>query len=212
MNEVVFKTLKEKDFILKNFLIKVGVELNLTLNDMLLLIYFMNQEEPTLNMQNITSSIYLSEEQVMESFNKLIGIKLINMKVEKDSRGVRTEIINLDNIIKYATSDITKKHKIEEKDNIFEKFEVEFGRTLSPIEYEIINDWINSGISKDLIIQALKESIYNGAKSLRYISKILMSWQEKGYKNKSDLNQGLKNELDNNVLTELFDYNWLDEE
>lgn len=212
MNEVVFKTLKEKDFILKNFLIKVGVELNLTLNDMLLLIYFMNQEEPTLNMQNITSSIYLNEEQVMESFNKLIGIKLINMKVEKDSRGVRTEIINLDNIIKYATSDITKKHKIEEKDNIFEKFEVEFGRTLSPIEYEIINDWINSGISKDLIIQALKESIYNGAKSLRYISKILMSWQEKGYKNKSDLNQGLKNELDNNVLTELFDYNWLDEE
>ena len=172
----------------------------------------MNQEEPTLNMQNITSSIYLNEEQVMESFNKLIGIKLINMKVEKDSRGVRTEIINLDNIIKYATSDITKKHKIEEKDNIFEKFEVEFGRTLSPIEYEIINDWINSGISKDLIIQALKESIYNGAKSLRYISKILMSWQEKGYKNKSDLNQGLKNELDNNVLTELFDYNWLDEE
>lgn len=212
MNEVVFKTLKEKDFIIKNFLIKVGVELNLTLNDMLLLVYFMNQEVPTLNMQNITSSIYLREEQVMESFNKLIGIKLISMKVEKDSRGVRTEVINLDNIIKYATSDITKKHKVDEKDNIFEKFENEFGRTLSPIEYEIINDWINSGISKELIIQALKESIYNGAKSLRYISKILMSWQEKGYKNKSDLNQGIKNELDNNVLTELFDYNWLDEE
>ena len=204
--------MKEKDFIIKNFLIKVGVELNLTLNDMLLLVYFMNQEVPTLNMQNITSSIYLREEQVMESFNKLIGIKLISMKVEKDSRGVRTEVINLDNIIKYATSDITKKHKVDEKDNIFEKFENEFGRTLSPIEYEIINDWINSGISKELIIQALKESIYNGAKSLRYISKILMSWQEKGYKNKSDLNQGIKNELDNNVLTELFDYNWLDEE
>lgn len=212
MNEVVFKTLKEKDFIIKNFLIKVGVELNLTLNDMLLLVYFMNQEVPTLNMQNITSSIYLREEQIMESFNKLIGIKLISMKVEKDSRGVRTEVINLDNIIKYATSDITKKHKVDEKDNIFEKFENEFGRTLSPIEYEIINDWINSGISKELIIQALKESIYNGAKSLRYISKILMSWQEKGYKSKSDLNQGIKNELDNNVLTELFDYNWLDEE
>lgn len=212
MNEVVFKTLKEKDFIIKNFLIKVGVELNLTLNDMLLLVYFMNQEVPTLNMQNITSSIYLKEEQVMESFNKLIGIKLISMKVEKDSRGVRTEIINLDNIIKYATSDITKKHRVDEKDNIFEKFENEFGRTLSPIEYEIINDWINSGISKELIIQALKESIYNGAKSLRYISKILMSWQEKGYKNKSDLNQGIKNELNDNVLTELFDYNWLDEE
>ena len=70
------------------------------------------------------------------------------MKVEKDSRGVRTEIINLDNIIKYATSDITKKHKIEEKDNIFEKFEVEFGRTLSPIEYEIIKAWLDGDMSE----------------------------------------------------------------
>ena len=45
MNEVVFKTLKEKDFILKTFLIKLGIELNLTLDDFLLIVYFMNQEE-----------------------------------------------------------------------------------------------------------------------------------------------------------------------
>lgn len=212
MNEVVFKTLKEKDFILKNFIVKVAVDLNLELADTLLLIYFMNQEEPTLNIKNITTSLYLSEEQVMESFKKLTGLKLINMKVEKDSKGVRNEIINLDNIIKYATTDITSKHKVEEKDNIFEKFEIEFGRTLSPTEYEIINDWLNKGVSKELIVQALKEAVYNGAKSLRYIEKILISWQEKGYKTKDDINNGLKKESDDNVLTELFDYNWLDEE
>ena len=212
MNEVVFKTLKEKDFILKNYIIKVATELNLTLSDTLLLIYFMNQEIPTLNIKNITSSLYLTEEQIMESFNKLIGIKLINMKVEKDERGIRTEIINLDNIIKYATSDITKKHRIDEKDNIYEKFEIEFGRTLSPTEYEIINDWLNKGVSKEMIIQALKEAVYNGAKSFRYIERILIAWQEKGYKNKNDLNKGIKQESEDSVLTELFDCNWLDEE
>ena len=99
MNEVVFKTLKEKDFIVKNFLIKLSVELNLTLNDTLLLIYFMNQEEPTLNLPNISQTIYLSEEQILESFHKLIGIKLITMKIEKDSKGVRKEVISLDNTI-----------------------------------------------------------------------------------------------------------------
>lgn len=212
MNEVVFNTLKEKDFILKNFLIKVATQLNLTLNDTLLLVYFMNQEVPTLNMENITSSLYLTEEQALESFKKLVGIKLISMKVEKDAKGFRTEVINLDNIIKYATSDITSKHKEAEKDNIFEKFEEEFGRTLSPTEYEIINDWLNKGVNKELIVQALKEAIYNGAKSLRYIERILISWQEKGYKSREDINQGIKKESDDNVLTELFDYNWLDEE
>lgn len=212
MNEVVFKTLKEKNYIVKNFLIKLAVELNLTLDDTLLLIYFMNQEEPTLNLPLISQSIYLSEERVIASFQKLVGIKLITMKVEKDSKGVRKEVISLDNIIKFATSDITSKHRTEEKDNIFEKFETEFGRSLSPMEYEIINDWLNKGVSKELIVQALREAIYNGAKSLRYINKILLSWQEKGYKTKEDINEGLKKESEDTVLTDLIDFNWLDEE
>ena len=212
MNEVVFKTLKEKNFIVKNFLIKLAVELNLTLDDTLILMYFMNQEEPTLNLPTMVQTIYLPEERIMASFQKLVGIKLITVKIEKDAKGVRKEVISLDNIIKFATTDITSKHKIEEKDNIFEKFETEFGRGLTPMEYEIINDWLNQGLSKELIVEALREAIYNGAKSLRYINKILISWQEKGYKTKEDINTGMKKESEENVLTDLFEFNWLDEE
>lgn len=212
MNEVVFKTLKEKNFIVKNFLIKLAVELNLTLDDTLILMYFMNQEEPTLNLPTMVQTIYLPEERIMASFQKLVGIKLITIKIEKDAKGVRKEVISLDNIIKFATTDITSKHKVEEKDNIFEKFETEFGRGLTPMEYEIINDWLNQGLSKELIVEALREAIYNGAKSLRYINKILISWQEKGYKTKEDINTGMKKESEENVLTDLFEFNWLDEE
>lgn len=212
MNEVVFKTLKEKNFIVKNFLIKLAVELNLTLDDTLILMYFMNQEEPTLNLPTMVQTIYLPEERIMASFQKLVGIKLITVKIEKDAKGVRKEVISLDNIIKFATTDITSKHKVEEKDNIFEKFETEFGRGLTPMEYEIINDWLNQGLSKELIVEALREAIYNGAKSLRYINKILISWQEKGYKTKEDINTGMKKESEENVLTDLFEFNWLDEE
>ena len=39
MNEVVFKTLKQKDFIVKSFVLKVATELNLSLSDTILLIY-----------------------------------------------------------------------------------------------------------------------------------------------------------------------------
>lgn len=212
MNEVVFKTLKEKDFVVKNFLIKVATELKLSLNEMILLIYFMNQEEPTLNIANITSNVYLTEEEIMEAFSRLVGINLISMSVVKNADGTRSEIISLDNIIKQVTTDITKKHKTEVKENIFEIFEREFARPLSPMEFEIINDWLNHGTNEELIVEALREAIYNGAKSLRYVNKIILSWQEKGYKSKSDVNRGLKKESEENMLTDLFDYNWLEDE
>ncbi len=212
MNEVVFKTLKEKDFIVKNYILKVATELHLSLNETILLIYFTNQEEPVLNVENISANVYLTEEEIMEAFSKLVGINLISVSVVKNSDGTRSEVISLDNLVKQATTDITKRHTEEEKDNVFEIFEREFGRPLSPMEFEIIDDWLNQNISKELIIEALREAIYNGAKSLRYISKILISWQEKGYKSKSDIVSGLKKESEENMLTDLFDYNWLEDE
>ena len=66
MNDLVFNTLKEKDFIVKSYLLKVSVSLNLNLNDFILLIYFTNQEEPTLNIDNIKKYTYLTEEAIME--------------------------------------------------------------------------------------------------------------------------------------------------
>lgn len=212
MNEVVFNTLKGKDFVVKNFLIKVATELKLSLNETLLLIYFMNQEEPTLNVQNITNNIYLTEEEIMEAFTRLMAINLISVEVIKLRDGTRTELISLDNVIKHATSEITKTHQNNQKQNLFEVFECEFGRGLSPMEYELINSWLNEGLEEELIIQALKEATYNGAKNLRYISKILIAWQQKGYKSKEDISKNQKTESDEGLLKDLFDYNWLDDE
>ena len=79
------------------------------------------------------------------------------------------------------------------------------------MEYEIINEWIRSGISEELISEALKEAIFNGVKSLRYIDKILISWKDKGYKSASDVRSSFKKE-DESSNTELFSYNWLEDE
>ncbi len=212
MNEVVFNTLKEKDFIIKNFLIKVALELKLTLNETLLLVYFMNQEEPTLNIPNITSSVYLQEKEIMEAFSKLISINLITVNVVKDEKGIRKEIISLDNIIRYVTTDITKNHNTHENENLFETFEREFGRTLSTMEFEIINEWLDSGYSKELILESLKECVYNGYKSLKSISSQLDYWKEKGYKTKEDIQNSLKEEAEKSEPLDLFDYNWLEDE
>lgn len=210
MNELVFNTLKEKDFIVKNYLIKVALSLNLTLNDFILLLYLSNQEEPTLNIENIKKHAYLTEEDIMESYTKLLAINLIEVTMKKDGNGLVREVISLDNIIKSITTDITREHKKTEKTNLFTLFEKEFVRPLSPMEYEIINEWITSGINEELIEEALKEAIFNGVKSLRYISKILISWKDKGYKTVEDVHSSYKKEEEGN--TELFSYNWLEDE
>ncbi|MCX4365124.1 MAG: DnaD domain protein [Bacilli bacterium] len=209
MNEVVFNTLKGKDFVVKNFLIKVATELKLSLNETLLLIYFLNQEEPTLNIQNITNNIYLTEEEIMEAFTRLMGINLISVEVIKMRDGKRNEIISLDNIFKHVTSEITKNHQESQKENLFDVFESEFARPLSPLEFELIDDWLTQGIDESLIIAALKEATYNGVKSLRYITKILLAWQEKGYKTKEDINKSQRQESKDELLSDLFDYDWL---
>lgn len=63
--------------------------------------------------------------------------------------------------------------------NIISTFEHEFCRLLSPMELEIINDWKTQGFEDDKIREALKQSVFNGALSLRYINKILQSWKSK---------------------------------
>ena len=211
MNEIVYNTLKKKDYIVKNFLLKIIKDMDLSLNEAILIIYFMNQETPILDIESIKEEAYLSEEEIMEAYEKLVTIGILEIKVINQN-GIREEIISLDNIIKSVSQDITKEGKEKLTVDLFQKFEEEFGRPLSPMEYEIINNWLDNGTSEELILEALKEAIYNNVKSLRYIEKILLNWKDKGYKNKSDVSNGLVQESNDNVLTDLYDFNWLDNE
>lgn len=68
---------------------------------------------------------------------------------------------------------------------VYNKFEQEFQRILTPMEKEIINDWREKNKDED-IIKALKESVYSGALSLRYIGKILDRWQNEASNTKFD--------------------------
>lgn len=207
MNNVIYDTLRKKDFVVKNYLVKVSHELSLDLNDMLLLIYFMNQENPTLDFEHITKTIYLTEEEAMASYDKLLELTLVESKTIKNDVGVMDEIISTDNIFKYATEEIQRKIKNETKNNIFEEIESEFGRPLSPMEYEVINGWL-SKYDESLIHEALKEAVFSNAKSLRYITRILEAWTDKGYKTSSDIRKGKSVE---NTMVDLFTYDWMND-
>lgn len=60
--------------------------------------------------------------------------------------------------------------------NIYEVFEKELNRPLSPLEFQMINEWVNTGFTDETIINALKEALSKGKKTLRSVDKILVQW------------------------------------
>ena len=210
-NEVIYNIIKNKDYIIRPFLFKIIKENNMDINETLLLIYLTNQEHPELDLTLINKITSLKNNEILEAFSSLTNKNLINTKITKDGDRVIEEI-SLDEIYKLAATDVNKKVSKVSEDNIFETFEREFSRKLTPMEFEFINQWINSGMNEELIKEALKEATYNGVSNLRYIDKIIYEWTKKGYKTVEDVNKNrYKKEESESKNLEFFEYNWLDE-
>ena len=203
--------MKNKYFVYETNLLKVIKNYNLSLNEFLVLVYLINNYSNEFNVENISLNTSLDVEVVMNAFDKLMKLKLVLLDTSHDLEGKIIETVNLCNLEKEM--ELVKKEK-DVKDyetKIYDAFEREFVRTLSPTEYEIINAWLDSKYSEELILGALKEAVYNGATNLKYIDKILYEWHKKGYKTMGDVESDRRKEKDLSN-TEVFDYNWLEDD
>ena len=217
MNEVVLNALKEKPLYIPKILFKNYKKLNLTEKELMLLICLINEGEKIIyNPSTFASELDFDKYEVMQLLNDLSEKNLINIKIENNKSGKKEEYIYLDFLYKKLFSLLLDKEEPEElpiDNNIFSLFEQELGRTISPMEVEIIKEWIQSGISEDFIKEALKEAIYNNVRNLKYIDRILYTWQQKGFKTKNDILRDKKNYHKSQKNTgPIYDYNWLEEE
>ena len=73
----------------------------------------------------------------------------------------------------------TSKRITEEFDNVYQTFEQLLARSLSPVEISKIHEWVSYGYSDKLIIDALKEALSRGKKTLRSVDKILLNWSQR---------------------------------
>ena len=187
-------------------------KLKINEKELIILIYLMNQKSSVFNPQKISEDLNIEISEVLESIEVLSNADLITINTLKDN-GLLEERIDLSNLYnKLAYLNINEEDNKEETTNIYDSFENEFARTLSPIEYELIKSWLNNDYSEELILCALKEAVYNGVKNLRYIDKILYEWNNKGIKTKEDVLKDKQSFKKNNTKKEeMFDYDWLNE-
>lgn len=209
--------LKMKPIVLPRFLFNYYLRLGITAEELIILIFVIDEGDKVVyDPESISNSLGMDKYKVMELLNSLNEKKIISITVEKNSDGKSAEFISLDLLYgKIMGLIVDKKNENKNLDNsdLFSVFESEFGRTISPMECQVIKGWVDDNFSHELILEALKEAIYNGATSLRYIETVLYTWRKKGYKTKQDIiaskdrmRESKKEEK------EVFYYDWLNDD
>lgn len=181
-------------------------------------------------LQKITDKANKNRENVLKRWEK-VKEKSIS---ESNSNEIQENYDNDTNVL--HTNYYKKEKKREEKkikenkdiiihtttdNNIYSFVEENFGRTLSPLEIEKINQW-SLEFKEDVFQYAISIAVMNHKATFAYVEGILKNWKAKGF---SSLKEITDDELrgyskthprENIELTEeqkeIFDYNWLDGE
>lgn len=215
MGDTIVKLYQKQNFVIGEDILKAIKRNDLTLDEALLIIYFCgNNNHPVLDIDDINSKFGIQELSIMQAFASITNKNLIKIKMEKNKEGKVEELIDLTPFYESIAMEIGVVEKKTSDANVFSLFEKEFGRPLSSMEFELINSWLDKGISEELINCALKEAIFNGSFTLRYIDAILIEWVKKGFKTSKDVDLYLKKRKQPKVRKseEFFDYNWLDDD
>jgi len=181
---------------------------------LIVLIYLMNDKTGAFNPKQIGDDLNIQMTEILQIVDNLCTNDIISIELRKVN-DVREEFINLEQLYTKLAYFVVNEEEVVEtvkSSNIYDIFEQEFGRTLSPIEYELINGWLEADFKEDIIIMALKEAVFNGVSNLRYIDKILYEWKKKGLNSKEAVeNNRLQFQQKKVEKKELFDYDWLNE-
>ena len=188
-------------------------KMDLSEKETLFLIYIMNEDNLSFNPEKIGEDLKLNLEEVLETISSLSNKNLLEIKMVKENN-IHKEYLDLDKLYKKLAlcviNEETKKE--EEKSKIYDTFESEFGRTLSPNECIIIGKFIEE-YNEELVLCALDEAIYNGVRNLRYIDHILAEWKQKGIKNKIDVeNEKRQFKKNKKEVKKLFEFDYLNED
>ena len=212
----IIEIFKSGNIVIPLYLFKKIKDFKLKTDEFIFLMYLYNLGDKfVFDPSRFATDLNISNKKVMAYIETLTDKHFIRVEVLKNDKGLREEVILLEDFYnKILLKTIDNKNNTDS--NIFEFIEKEFGRTLSPIEYEIIKAWLDNNIKEELIKEALKEATFNGVSNLRYIDKILYEWGKKGIKTAKDVENNRKKrnnkKTDSNVDLDIVDWNWFDEE
>lgn len=215
---------KQGNMVIPLYLLQHFKDLKLKLEEFIFLMYLYNLGDNfVFDPTKFSNDLNMTLVEVMSFIEALTDKKFIRVESKKNDKGIMEEFIIMDDFYSKLTlitiDEVNKETNDASKSDIFEVIQKEFGRTISPIEYEIIKAWIESGINESVIKEAVKEATFNGVSNLRYIDKILYEWGKLGVKTVEDVeknrmkhNNTNKNQVNEEVDMDVIEWNWFDDD
>ena len=214
MDDKIIDLLKLRPIVIPRILLNNYRLLNITDSEFIVIMILLSYgDKITYNPEEFAREVRMSKHEVMSIIDSLCDKNIISLVVEKVNKKTY-EYLSMELLYQKLFNIVAndEKHEKEEIDNsIFSVFEKELGRTLSPMEFEQIKEWITSGNSNELIICALREAVLNGVGNLRYIDSILNDWRKKGYKKQEDVKKDREIYRSKKSKVEVFDTDWLND-
>ncbi|AUI71232.1 DnaD domain protein [Companilactobacillus alimentarius] len=182
---------------INNLILKNYHKLGMTEKDLIvyLALSMYGQKGNTFPMaKDLADDTGMDEASIYTIIQGLIKLGIIELKTIMDHHQQRdiyslTPIYHRIQSLLQQEQQSDKQHKLmSDTEELFRKIEVEFGRPLSPIEQEQIHQWIDDDhYSVELIDLALREAVLNQAYSLKYMDRILISWEKSNIKTAEQL-------------------------
>ncbi|MFD2305923.1 DnaD domain protein [Enterococcus termitis] len=137
---------------------------------------------------------------IYKLLNQLVSRGFLIIETKQNEQGQMMDTYDLLPIFEKITLLQQKKAEKDEEQSsqesikaLYQGFEKEFGRQLSPIELEMIGQWLETDqYQPELIRLALREAVLNQAYSLKYIDRILLAWERKNITTKEQVAEDQK--------------------
>lgn len=211
---------KQGNVVIPMYFLKHFSDFKLKWDEFVFLMYLYNFGDQFLfNPSKFSSDLNIDLKSIMNYISILTDKHFIRVEVVKNEKGLMEEVVIMYDFyekLSLMMMDEVNNQSDVDVSNIFEIIEKEFGRTLSPIEYEIIKAWLDSNMDEELIKEAIKEATFNGVSNLRYIDKILYEWGKSGIKTVADVEKNRKKrknkENNESIDLDIVDWDWFDDE
>lgn len=168
-------------------------ELGLTETDLVILMKLIYENEHSNkqpSIQYLCQGTTMKEREVTGVIQRLIQLDLFNLTVQKDEEGRFAEFMDLDGFYN-SFKKILEKEALNQKEQsdeetfkeLFQFIEQSFGRPLSPIEIDTLNQWIDVDKHDISVIQAaVNEALSQEKVNFKYIDRILLNWKKNNVK------------------------------
>ncbi|AMY04767.1 DnaD domain protein [Staphylococcus condimenti] len=185
--------LRKRPMVFRRELLDHYSELGLTETDLVILMKLIYENEHSNkqpSIQYLCQGTTMKEREVTGVIQRLIQLDLFNLTVQKDEEGRFAEFMDLDGFYN-SFKKILEKEALNQKEQsdeetfkeLFQFIEQSFGRPLSPIEIDTLNQWIDVDKHDISVIQAaVNEALSQEKVNFKYIDRILLNWKKNNVK------------------------------